>query len=224
MNPNAKVTSYNAPLPYVYVENLYTDKELQLIYDELDFYQKSKEVFFEDANETASALNASGKSMKKNGGFFLQHVYTQAKSPIGRFTSGIFGPKVFQHDSNYFFNEFAPQMTGFLVSYYEDKDYYKPHRDLDVATMCIWVWKEPKKFTGGEFSFTDFPDVKFETANNCAILFPGQYRHQVNPIKMDTDAAYENGWGRYSFTLFLDHMPTQRQQPQPRQPQPGQHR
>jgi hypothetical protein len=211
MNPNAKVTAHNSPIPYVYIENLYTERELGLIYNELDFYQESSDVFFDrNSSETMSATDDRGKNQKKNGGFFLHTLWQSAKSPIGRFTSSIFGPKVFHHESNYFFNQFAPQMTGFLVSYYESKDYYKPHRDLDVATLVIWVWKEPKKFSGGEFSFTDFPDVKYETANNCAVLFPGQYRHQVNPVQMDDDIGDEIGLGRYSFTLFLDHMPTER--------------
>ena len=216
MNPNAKVTAYNKPLPYVYIENMYTEKELGLIYQELDFYQANKDTFLTRNTEaTKGARDAKGQHQKKNGGFFMQDIYQSGVSPIVRFTSGIFGPKVFQHESNYFFNEFAPMMSGFLVSYYEDKDYYKPHRDLDIATMCIWIWKEPKKFSGGEFSFSDFPEVKFETANNCAIMFPGQYRHQVNPIKMDKEAAYEDGMGRYSFTLFFEHMKNRRESDQP---------
>ena len=154
MNPNAKVTAYNKPLPYVYIENMYTEKELGLIYQELDFYQANKDTFLtRDTEATKGARDAKGQHQKKNGGFFMQDIYQSGVSPIVRFTSGIFGPKVFQHESNYFFNEFAPMMSGFLLSYYEDKDYYKPHRDLDVATMCIWIWKEPKKFSGGEFSF-----------------------------------------------------------------------
>ena len=220
MNPNAKVTAYNKPLPYVYIENMYTEKELGLIYQELDFYQANKDTFLtRDTEATKGARDAKGQHQKKNGGFFMQDIYQSGVSPIVRFTSGIFGPKVFQHESNYFFNEFAPMMSGFLVSYYEDKDYYKPHRDLDVATMCIWIWKEPKKFSGGEFSFSDFPEVKFETANNCAIMFPGQYRHQVNPIKMDKEAAYEEGMGRYSFTLFFEHMKNRREEQPNRGPQ-----
>ena len=220
MNPNAKVTAYNKPLPYVYIENMYTEKELGLIYQELDFYQANKDTFLtRDTEATKGARDAKGQHQKKNGGFFMQDIYQSGVSPIVRFTSGIFGPKVFQHESNYFFNEFAPMMSGFLVSYYEDKDYYKPHRDLDVATMCIWIWKEPKKFSGGEFSFSDFPEVKFETANNCAIMFPGQYRHQVNPIKMDKEAAYEDGMGRYSFTLFFEHMKNRREEQPNRGPQ-----
>ena len=45
MNPNAKVTAYNKPLPYVYIENMYTEKELGLIYQELDFYKQTKILF-----------------------------------------------------------------------------------------------------------------------------------------------------------------------------------
>jgi hypothetical protein len=66
------------------------------------------------------------------------------------------------------------------------------------------LYKEPKKFTGGDFIFSDYPDLKFEAKNNCAILFPSRYMHQVNPVKISAEDQ-ENGYGRYSFNLFLEN-------------------
>ena len=208
MNPDIKITSHNSPFPYVYLQNIFSETEMQLIYNELDFYQQSKSVFFQkNSNSTFGATNSEGVNLKNNGGFFMNSLWREIKSPIGRFTCSLFRDEVFNHNDNHFFKNFAPKMQALLVSYYESKDYYKPHRDLTVASLVIWLWKEPKKFSGGEFNFTDFPNLKLKTANNCAVLFPGQYEHHVNPVKMTNGFSDNNldGYGRYSFTLFLDH-------------------
>ena len=52
-------------------------------------------------------------------------------------------------------------MNALLVSHYEGGDHYKPHPDESIGSMVIWLYKEPKQFTGGEFIFTDYPDVEF---------------------------------------------------------------
>ena len=208
MNPGVKVISYNSPVPFLYYQDLFAEEELKLIYSELDFYQESKDIFFQtDTSQTNGATDSNGDSLKRNGGFFMNNLWGEIKSPIGRFTCDIFNTPILNHPSNYFFNDFNPELNGFLVSYYESQDCYKPHRDTTVATLVIWLWKEPKKFNGGDFHFTDFPNVKLNTSNNCAVLFPGQYKHHVNPVKMNNgfSASKEDGFGRYSFTLFMNH-------------------
>ena len=218
MNQDVKVTCHNKPFPYSYVENVYSDKELELIWKELDYYQSQKDLFFSaDANMSAGAKLA-GVSLKKNNGFFMQEVYSSARhSPLIKATGGLFGPQLFQQRESHLFDEFHPMMKGFLLSYYEDGDYYQSHKDQDVASIVIWLWKEPKQFEGGNFSFTEYPDLKIENRHNCAVMFPGYIKHQVNTVKMEEENL-GCGLGRYSCTLFLDHLVEQPQQQQPLNP------
>ena len=197
-----KLSVINDPFPYIYVEDLYPEEELKLIWQELDYYQANNEHWFMGVDKTMGATE-NGKPMKQNTGFWLHDTFRDPnKSALARSTvSKIGGDKLFRPDS-YYFKNFGASLNAFLVSHYEDGDYYKPHPDESIGSMVIWLYKEPKQFTGGEFIFTDYPDVEIPTKSNSAIVFPGRTWHKVNPVKMQTE---DPGMGRYSFTLFFDH-------------------
>lgn len=198
-------TSKNEPFPYIYIENIFTEKELEKIHQELDYYQMMKNDFFLNAKDTAPAQSKDGKILKKNKAFFLTEVWSSPNfSYICKTCHSLFVPNAFSHEDNHYFKGFRPGLTGFLISYYGDGDYYKPHSDSAVASMVIWIYKEPKKFEGGDFIFSDFPDLKVESKNNCGIIFPSRYWHQVNPVKISVEDQ-EAGNGRYSFNLFMDN-------------------
>ena len=193
---------HNSPFPYLYFENIYSNDELVEIYDELDFYTRNRHRYF--SNTTEPATDDEGISLKQNKSYFVPILNPQAlnSSACAKYTlDHLSHPKAFPVDSK-FFSRWKPACSGFLISYYTNGDYYHAHTDVDVASLVVWIYKEPKKFEGGEFIFPDYPEVKIPTNNNCAIMFPGRIRHQVNEIKM---AENDNGFGRYSFTVFLDH-------------------
>ena len=95
-------------------------------------------------------------------------------------------------------NTLVPDETSFL-SYYEDGDYFKPHKDNCKITILNWMYKEPKRFTGGEFVFTDY-NKTIEIESNKAIIFPGTIEHAVNTTGLDE--KYK-GMGRWCITHFL---------------------
>ena len=95
-------------------------------------------------------------------------------------------------------NTLVPDETSFL-SYYEDGDYFKPHKDKCKITILNWMYKEPKRFTGGEFVFTDY-NKTIEIESNKAIIFPGTIEHAVNTTGLDE--KYK-GMGRWCITHFL---------------------
>mgnify|MGYP003299594657 CR=1 FL=1 len=39
-----KITSHIKPFPFLYIENLYTEEELRLIFAELDYYQSNQKI------------------------------------------------------------------------------------------------------------------------------------------------------------------------------------
>lgn len=87
-----------------------------------------------------------------------------------------------------------------LLSYYEKEHYYKPHRDISVFTALIWLWKEPKQFTGGDFMFSDH-DYSVECKNNRAIIFLGPEQHAVSTVNVNEEFIGKN-YGRYTISCF----------------------
>ena len=95
-------------------------------------------------------------------------------------------------------NTLVPDETSFL-SYYEDGDYFKPHEDNCKLTVLNWMYKEPKRFTGGNLVFPDY-NKTIELESNKVIIFPSKITHAVNTTSMDE--KYK-GMGRWCITYFL---------------------
>ena len=69
-----KITSHTDPFPFLYIENLYTEEELQLIFAELDYYQSNQKILDSNA-ATSSAQHEDGSSMAKRSGQFLDYIF-----------------------------------------------------------------------------------------------------------------------------------------------------
>ena len=67
-----KINSHTNPFPFLYIENLYTEEELRLIFAELDYYQSNQKIL--NLN-TYSATDADGNSKSKRKGQFLDHIF-----------------------------------------------------------------------------------------------------------------------------------------------------
>ena len=105
----------------------------------------------------------------------------------------------------------SEQFTNFVttntntnfVSYYENNDEYDYHFDTSMFSMLIWLYKTPKKFKGGEFSFKK-ENRKIELKNNRMILFPSYLEHKVTKLNMKNSG--DNN-GRYTITHFFNYDP-----------------
>ena len=93
-------------------------------------------------------------------------------------------------------------MDSTLLSYYEDKDYYKAHHDESCYTLVYYLFKEPKKFTGGDLTFTEI-DQKVNINSNMAILFPSWIDHEVDKITMPDNVERYKSNGRFCFSTFF---------------------
>ena len=200
-----KVSSFEYPIPYIYIENLYTESELQKIWFELDYYQSNGEVLREDKDyANTNPAQDSDKNIKtvKKSVFLDDMFYERRLSSILTTSRKIFDNNIIcRNPDNWFFKDFWPDRDSTLVSYYETGDVYHPHTDNANVTVVTWLYKEPKKFVHGNFRFPDH-DLSFECKNNHAIAFPGQACHAVDSIIMDEDDCGK-GLGRYSISNFL---------------------
>lgn len=184
INPDLRGYSYNEPFPFLIIENVFSDDQLEIIWKELEYYCSDYDNFFLSPESTGGAMDGP-KYIKKNAGLFLQEAWARPNcSAINRFISPVLMayPKSDWVDKNYYFQDHQWNQISVLISHYKDGDYYKPHRDLTMATHCLWLYKEPKKFEGGEFKFTDY-DLTIEGKNNSMVIFPGPIKHEVSEVK-----------------------------------------
>jgi len=198
INPDLKGHSFNEPFPILLIENVFSPDQLDVIWKELDYYCANDILL---APEDTGGAYKKGKYVKQNSGLFLTDAWKGASySAINKHISPIL--QSFPHadwvQDNKYFEEFQFNKVSVLVSNYTDGDYYDAHRDLSLATCCLWLYKEPKQFAGGEFSFTQY-DVEIECKNNSMVIFPGLYKHQVSPV-----SGVKNPMdGRFCISYFL---------------------
>ena len=197
-----KVTSYTDQFPFLYIEDLYTEEELRLIFAELDYYQSNQTIL---KSNTRAATHEDGRIKAKKGGQFIDSIFQNREySNILNINRKLFEEGLIcMRPDNYFFRHFSPTSDWSLFSYYENEDKYEPHVDNTVATICIWLWKEPKRFEGGDFCFPEF-DMRIKVQNNHAIVFPGAILHSVDEIRMLPEYIGK-GYGRYSICNFLTY-------------------
>lgn len=189
------------PIPYLVIEDVFDESELQKIYRELEFiYPKLL-----NPSETGSARN-NGILSKKNKGVFLDDLYN-----IRKFSDILtVNRKFFSNEIFYALEQCCPGYGLFksssldctLISYYEDSDYYEPHIDSASITIVSWFFKNPKNFIGGDFIFSDY-NIKIVPKNNSAVIFFSCFKHQVTPIKMVNTSLPCSG--RFAMSLFCKH-------------------
>ena len=190
-------------VPYLLKRDVFSDEELRLIFDELQFLNNS--YLMQPPKNSGSAM-ADGNIIKNNKGVFLRNVYCREDaSSIIRLLKDRLSDYGMQYSKLHISNLTAAGTNEiwFLVSYYENEDCYKPHEDATFATALFWFNKEPQKFTGGDLTFNNTNEV-VEYKNNTCVIFPGWARHSVSPVYFDGEGDRE---GRYCVTVGMHIVP-----------------
>ena len=193
-----KITTYLEPFHYICVENFYSEKELELIWEELNFLNKPGKLL--PPNETGSATNCFGSPIKRNEAICLDNVYEKNRqiSNILTVNRKLFNSDVLKKEESWFFNNKPIRRDFTLISYYEDKGHYLSHSDKASITALCWLFKEPRKFKGGDLTFGNF-SLTIPLNNNFMLIFPSQIDHEVSEIK---SGNLTRGEGRYCITQF----------------------
>lgn len=185
----------DAPCPHVLLHEFFSEEELKLVWQEIELVRLSYQTF--DGYDTGAATNSDGESLKQNSGSFLYDIYRDKKfSPILKATEqNLFYNKWYESFDHWFGRLYAKMNhLSSLLNEYNDGDHYKPHQDNDIFTALIWLWKEPKSFSGGNFYFTNH-DKKIIPENNSGIIFLGSEHHAVDTV---------HGDGRYCISTFIN--------------------
>ena len=198
---NISADAYIEPFPHLVFHNFYTDEELELIWEELNFYTKPKKLFdVEDYQGVVGYTKAKA--------IHLDSVYTgknRVLSNIIEVSRKVLDKQVLEpfselDDCCTFAKSANYDVTK--VRYYHTGDYYKPHTDTFFEFLAFsYFYKEPKKFDGGNLIFPKY-DYEFSCDHNSLIMMPAWVEHGVSEVSIK-DSDYYDGDGRYAITHFF---------------------
>jgi Rps23 Pro-64 3,4-dihydroxylase Tpa1-like proline 4-hydroxylase len=190
---------------FLVIDDFYTDDEQVQIWKELDFLTYDRKLMPPEETGTAHDLD-TGEALKQNSALFLDGIYARRDlSNILTLNRKLFSPEVISHFDgmdNCFKYIHHTNYDATLISYYEEKDYYKAHTDTSILTYLYWCHKEPKKFEGGDLILPELQEG-IQYKNNRLVIFPSWRLHEVTPIKMIEEVEPYSGYGRYCITNFI---------------------
>ena len=185
------------PFPHLIIEDFYSEDELKLIWQELDFLTSANKLLPANLNGSTEANHLS---------VVLDKIYADRNiSNILTINRKTFSKKI-KDD----FVELNPLLAHInlvntdltKIKYYENYNGYKKHQDLARFTALTYFYKEPKSFEGGDLYFNDF-DYIIKLKNNMFVLFVGALWHESLPISLKQD-GHITGNGKYTMTQFLN--------------------
>jgi len=193
--------------PFIVIDNWYDPDTEKSVWKELDFLSCVDRTNQQRAESTVVARTLEGESLSRAYRWYPLNIYDRQDgvpySPILNAMNNFRTPEFHE-----VMDKIKPQGRMFkssncddtIISYYENNDYYKPHWDKFHWTSLIWFYREPKQFTGGDFTLTE-RDYKINLKHNRMFMFPCYCLHEVSPVKFKK-LPKEMGFGRYTITHF----------------------
>lgn len=194
------------PFDHIIIHDVLDDIQMQRVGNEIQFIEPRMKRVGEEGYIGGSAKDQhSGDYLKTNRGIFLNNTYNPQNNVsylveymLQLCTSRELNSRA--EELGFYFRLFCKVTRYyFLLQYYGDGDEYKSHRDNSTFTSILFLHKEPKNFTGGDFYFEEY-DYTVTPENNKMIIFPSVIYHTVTPVKI-IDPEIPLG-GRFSLTIM----------------------
>ena len=201
MTQKIQADAYETPFPHLIYHNFYSNDELKLIWEELDFYTKPDKLL--DAKEYLGVVDKTNAKA-----LHLDVVYPKKFRKLSNILTvnrKVFEPQVLEpfsklHDCCVHSTQSNYDHTK--VRYYHDGDFYEPHTDNFFDFLAFsYFYREPKRFEGGELFFPKY-NYSFSCNNNSTIIMPAWVEHGVTKVSIK-DSDYYDGFGRYAITSFF---------------------
>lgn len=194
------------PFDHIIIHDFLDDVQMERAGTEIQFlYPRMKRVGEEGYIGGSAKDTGSGEYLKKNRGIFINNTYNPQNniSYLVEYILQLCTGKELNtaaEQLGYYFRLFGKVTRYyFLLQYYDQGDDYKSHRDNSTFTSVLFLNKEPKNFTGGDFYFEEY-DYTISTENNKLIIFPSVIYHTVTPVNIiNPDIPLG---GRFSLTVM----------------------
>ena len=193
------------PFPHIIGTDVWDDEELELIWQELNYFTKPGKL-----RNPVDYGAVSGKTTSK--AIALSDVFKENYMDMSNIVSlqpnllKKLGPYLDKWSRSHYslYDIRSAKKTYYKIRYYHDGEGYVGHTDSVFSYLIfMYIHKEPKKFSGGELYFEDF-GTEFSCDHNSLIVLPSYVKHGVRTVSID-DQNYHAGNGRYAITLFLDY-------------------
>ena len=206
--------NYDTPFPHMIIKNFFNEEELELIWQELDFYTHPGKLLKAEnfggivgyTNSSAIILDQIYRNYSKvtnetiNGNPNFRPISNILTLNRKLFESGVLDALADVHDSVSLVNQ--SNWDSVKVRYYHNGEYYDAHTDKAMQFLAFYyINKEPKKYTGGEVYFPKY-DYEYGCDSNSIIVFPGWVEHGVRKVTIE-NSDYFDGWGRYCISSFF---------------------
>jgi hypothetical protein len=200
----------------VVIDNFYTQDQLKEIMLELKWLTKTS--IMSDETKLIAAMQGN-EILTQKSGVFLEFVFKNWKHSAliahgMKQTSEELLKKPLLEFNTMFKSLFDCNVRSHLLSYYENSQYYKPHKDVTFFTLLNYFFIEPKQFTGGDiilYSCNSNKQVTIEPKHNRTVIILSSTIHEVTSIKTDYDKSL-TGNGRYCNAMFLTSKDPREQQ------------
>ena len=189
--------NYDTPFPHMIIKNFFNEEELELIWQELDFYTHPGKLLKAEnfggivgyTNSSAIILDQIYRNYSKvtnetiNGNPNFRPISNILTLNRKLFESGVLDALADVHDSVSLVNQ--SNWDSVKVRYYHNGEYYDAHTDKAMQFLAFYyINKEPKKYTGGEVYFPKY-DYEYGCDSNSIIVFPGWVEHGVKKVSID---------------------------------------
>ena len=188
----------------VVIDNWYNEEEYNKVFEECQFVSN----YALSPKDSGAAMSESGNVLKQNSARFISSFFKEFfDSYIAQYSQKLYHADLVHEllniDPLY---EYLGMINAgdSLVSYYENSDYYKAHRDQAIITQLTWLYEQPKSFKGGNLILRDINNnvvKEIECVPNRSIIFPSFMLHEVNNISMDEKNLNQKK-GRYTVSTF----------------------
>ena len=193
---------YVKQLPVVILDNFYDENETKLMMQELCYYNSTGALY--EPEKVGVAHHDDGRVKKKGKSVFLDPLYNDRDfSNILRVNRKIFLKEITDQlcaEHHIFKYLQVCNRDNTMISYFENSDYYESHHDSACITVLSWLYREPRRFSGGDLIIEN--DLKIDCFNNRTIVFPSILEHEVTKIEMDKRDMNQD-LGRFCITQFI---------------------
>ena len=198
--------------PIAYSDEFYTEDEIKLMYNEAErnrllglLNDETGGARIEYKDPKTGKVEKT-EELSKNQSVWYSKIYSgdHRISDTLNITSKVFNQSLMDYLKSlnpYFITMNYNKNTSVLLSYYDEAEHYKPHRDSCYVTVLTWLYQEPKAFEGGEFIIEN--ELTIDCVRGRTVFMPGYALHEVSPVIMPEDKQGQ-GLGRYTISMFID--------------------